>query len=632
MSVPSRRALAAPALFASLLIAFALVPALASAGSSKGDHGHHRGGHWHQHPHPLPRPAAPVITGTDPASPSKSTSPKVFGTAKGWPLATVSIFVNDNDCSGRPAARGSGIAFTHKGIKVGVPTDRTVQLTASVKLLGRQSRCSAPLSYTQDPRTYTAGAQTVGDPLFPQIGNGGYDAKHYDLRLSYDPTTNLLLPGTETTITARATQDLSQFSLDFQPLSVAGVTVDGTPAAFAFADTSPPLGEEGSGATQPTKLVVTPKAGLKKGATFTVVVDYSGEPVTFTDADESIEGWIRACYTVAGVQTCDGGFTVNEPNGAQGYFPSNNVPSDKATVDTHTTVPNGKTALGAGELASTVDNGNGTSTWNWTEKYPMATYLTTATVGDFKYSVGSMTEPLTGRTLPVYRAFDSSATPTQEAALNSALDEIPGQQNFLSELLGPFPFDSTGAVADRTTGVGYTLENQGKIHYSGLRISPGTQLHELTHQWMGDAVSANRWNDIWFGEGWATFMPWFEEGAAVAEEEFDGLYEGASEEEWTVAPDDLEGNPANLFSGFPVYERPAMTLEGYREIVGDARFFEFARAIVAKYGYSDIDYGRYVALAKQYSGLSGAELTELGAYFDQWLRQPAKPTILPSDF
>ena len=64
-------------------------------------------------------------------------------------------------------------------------------------------------------------------------------------------------------------------------------------------------------------------------------------------------------------------------------------------------MPAGKTALGGvGELADREDNGDGTETWHWTEDDPTATYLTTATVGDFIYNVESMTETSTGRTLP----------------------------------------------------------------------------------------------------------------------------------------------------------------------------------------------------------------------------------------
>ncbi len=342
-----------------------------------------------------------------------------------------------------------------------------------------------------------AGSRSLGDPLLPQLGNGGYDARHYLIELDYDPTANHFDEAT-TTVQARATKTLSQFSLDFQDdLEVTGVTVGGRTAQYAFEDATPQLSDNPT-VTQPQKLVVTPQSSTRPraGHEFTVEVRYRGTPVQFTDPDESSEGWIRACYPLSAPQTCDGSFVVNEPMGAQSWFPSNNYPTDKATFETRITVPSSKTALGIGELASRKTNRDGTTTWRWTEDDPTATYLTTATVGDFDLPVGAMTETSTRRNLPVYNAIDSSATPTQKAAIQASLDRAPEQVNFLSNLFGRYPFDSTGAVADRAAGVGYALEVQTKPHYSGgftngnPSINLGTQLHELAHQWVGNSATA----------------------------------------------------------------------------------------------------------------------------------------------
>ena len=85
------------------------------------------------------------------------------------------------------------------------------------------------------------------------------------------------------------------------------------------------------------KLVVTPhrSRGRRPGEQFTIVVRYRGDAAQITDPDTSIEGWIRACFPLNPPQTCDGAFVVNEPMGAQSWFPSNNYPTDKATFDTH---------------------------------------------------------------------------------------------------------------------------------------------------------------------------------------------------------------------------------------------------------------------------------------------------------
>ena len=409
----------------------------------------------------------------------------------------------------------------------------------------------------------TDGARTLGDPLLPQLGNGGYDVDSYRIELDYDPVANEF-NSAKTTIEATASAKLREFSLDFQDLDVSGVTVDGRAADFSQVEATPDLSSDPD-VTQPMKLVVNPHPSSwpKAGREFTVVVQYSGEPQVITDPDTSIEGWIPACYPLDPPQTCDGAFVVNEPMGTNGWFPSNNYPTDKATFDTRITVPQSKTALGVGELASRTVNPNGTATWRWTEDDPTATYLTTATVGDFIYSEGAMTETSTGRILPVYNAIDASASPAQQAAINASLSRAPSQINFFSDTYGPYPFDSTGAVADRASGVGYALEVQTKPHYAGGFVSGNpsinisTQAHELAHQWWGNSATLAAWNDIWFNEGWANWSDWYwdfrENGGEDPAAIFDELYAETPDEDWEMAPAILDNDPANLFAFFPTY-------------------------------------------------------------------------------
>ena len=95
----------------------------------------------------------------------------------------------------------------------------------------------------------------------------------------------------------------------------------------------------------------------------------------------------------------------------------------------------------------------------------------------------------------------------------------------------------------------------------------------------------------------------------------------------------LDGDPANLFAFFPTYQRGAMTIQGYREILGDdAQFFDFAIALEDRFGYGNISTQEFIDLAKEFSGFSGAELELLDDYFQQWLYGTTKPTITPDDF
>src|SRR6185503_12150515 len=154
------------------------------------------------------------------------------------------------------------------------------------------------------------------------------------------------------------------------------------------------------------------------------------------------------------VPIAGGGWVVNEPMGAMGWFPNNNTPSDKATYDIHITVPGTHTALGNGELASKVNNGDGTTTWNWHMGVPMATYLSTATVGLFDYAktFSATTLGASGSPLEIYNAFESALSPAEKTAAAAAAAHQDGIIKFIADKIGaPYPYDSAGVVLHRNS-------------------------------------------------------------------------------------------------------------------------------------------------------------------------------------
>ncbi len=494
---------------------------------------------------------------------------------------------------------------------------------------------SGPPPPPPPPPEFTPGATTAGDPILPQLGNGGYDARHYSLVLDYDPAANVFETATMT-MTARATQNLSELSLDFQDLPVDGVTVDGVPAGFAQVDAVPPLS---GGGTQPMKLVVTPVAGIPDGAEFELRVAYHGQPQVITDPDGSIEGWIPS-PVCAPPASCNSHFVVGEPMGSQAWFPSNDHPSDKATYETQITVPAGEVAVAVGELESQTTSG-GSATWTWREDDPTASYLVTASNGNFDFVPGSVTEALTSRSIPIYDSITNLALPNQRTAIDALTARNKEMIDALGAHYGPYPLDSYGSVWDNLPNVGYALEVQTKSHFSFLPVSADSQestyLHELAHQWWGNAVTLEHWNDIWFNEGFARLSEWifgFESGADPdsPEQHFDDEYDGASADDWSVAPAVLDNDPALLFETFPTYTRGAMTLEGYREIIGAGPFDDFCRVLQSELAFDNISTVDFIARAKAVSGFTGAKLQLLDDYFQQWLYGTTKPTLTPEDF
>jgi len=107
------------------------------------------------------------------------------------------------------------------------------------------------------------GASEIGDPLFPGLGNGGYDAIHYSLDLRYATADAQQTVSGRVTMFARATQALSRFNLDFAGDSVDSVTVDGRRAQWTWSD-----GE----------IVITPRHSLRDHEKFAVTVRYTATP------------------------------------------------------------------------------------------------------------------------------------------------------------------------------------------------------------------------------------------------------------------------------------------------------------------------------------------------------------------
>ncbi len=206
---------------------------------------------------------------------------------------------------------------------------------------------------------------------------------------------------------------------------------------------------------------------------------------------------------------------------------------------------------------------------------------------------------------------------------------------------GPYPFDSTGAVVDRVPDVGYALEVRTKSHWSRLGtttndISDNTQLREIAHQWVGNTVTLAKWPDIWFNEGWATWSEWiwgFEvSGGDSPAAIWDDLYANTPDEDWEMAPAVLDGDPANLFTGFPVYDRGAMIIEGTQQIIGEPRFRALIGTLLSDYRYGNISSRQFIAEVKDASGFGGARRALLDQFLEQWIYGETKPTILPEDF
>ena len=161
---------------------------------------------------------------------------------------------------------------------------------------------------------------------FPRSATAATTSQHYDLTINYDPAANTMVSTAD--ITLRATQDLSEFSLDLRGFTVTAVTIDGVAG-----DVHRAAGD---------KLIVTPAAGIANGR----VVPHrrplqrhaGGRSRTRTS---SFEGWAADHRRRLRGQRADG---------RDGLVPEQQPPVRQGDLRLPHHRPDTHTALGNGEL------------------------------------------------------------------------------------------------------------------------------------------------------------------------------------------------------------------------------------------------------------------------------------------
>lgn len=459
--------------------------------------------------------------------------------------------------------------------------------TLAVALLLLAPLAAGPTAASPTDEPPPSGAPGIGDRYFPLDGNGGIDVQHYEVHDRYEFRTGRLSGWTRVRLTA--TQPLTAFNLDLL-LPVRAVTVDGAEVAWARPNRH--------------ELQIVPPTPLVAGRTVDVAVSYAGRPARIGWRGES--NWLASEHEVV---------AVDQPHMAAWWFPSNDHPQDKATMDVSITAPRRKSVVSNGLRVSRSRHG-GLATTRWRSSEPMAPYLAFFAVGPFKIERG------THRGLPWVVAV-SRAVPDGAFDRSLRLMRRSSQlTRWLASQLGPYPFGSVGGVTT-SLNPGFALENQGRPVYPVLSSGAATVVvHELAHQWFGNSVSVEQWRDIWLNEGAATFMEVRHaetHGGPSGQQWLESRYdEGFHDADfWRVRLDDP--GPARLFDP-AVYERGAMTLQALRHKVGEEAFWRLLRRWVADHRGGNASTADFEALAAQVTGV------DLDAFFDVWLRATKRPS------
>lgn len=367
-----------------------------------------------------------------------------------------------------------------------------------------------------------------------------------------------------------------------------------------------------------------------KNENHTIHINFSGN---ITDA---MHGLYPCYFTHDGVKK-QLFATQFESHHAREVFPCVDEPAAKAEYDLTLITRSGITVLGNMPVKSEEENGDSLTTTF--EKTPrMSSYLLAFVIGELHKKTA---RTKSGVEVNVW------ATPAQnENTLDFALDIATRSIDFYDEYFGvkyPLPKSDHVALPDFSSGA---MENWGLITYresclladpeltpeSSRRFIATVIAHELSHQWFGNLVTMQWWNDLWLNESFANMMEYVaidalqsdwhmwedfatnEVTAALRRDSLDGVQSVQAD---VNHPDEI----STLFDPAIVYAKGGRLLVMVRKLIGEEAFRAGLKSYFEKFAYKNTVGND---LWQELESASGQPIVNL---MNAWISQPGLPVV-----
>ncbi|XP_072221917.1 glutamyl aminopeptidase [Leuresthes tenuis] len=350
----------------------------------------------------------------------------------------------------------------------------------------------------------------------------------------------------------------------------------------------------------------------------------------------SVVGFYRVIYTEGG-DTKKIAATDHEPTDARKSFPCFDEPNKKATYTVSITHDASYSALSnmpqQGSPEELPDNKMKTS---FQKSVPMSTYLVCFAVHQFDF-----VERTSARGIPLRIYAQPTQLTTAEYAANTTkvifdyFEEYFNMSYSISKLdkiaipdFGTGAMENWGLITYRETNLLYD-ENQSSS--SNKQRVASVIAHELVHQWFGNIVTMDWWDDLWLNEGFASFFEYI--GVEKAEPTWGMRDIMIISDVLPVMVDDAllsshpiivnVASPAEITSVFDAisYSKGASILRMLEDWMGRDMFRDGCRKYLNDYVFKNAKTANFWASLADVSGLPVAEV------MDTWTKQMGYPVV-----